>query len=250
MNIAELYRLNPSGPQWPYTDMQLRSDEPHLSLSWELPDSELLALATLDPPVLVWRVRPTTRPADTREETFQQALPSIVDGIPYQNWVAVPTTAAEKAAWDAAHGPQPDWTTFKRTLLGNPAVNALLGGGVATVPAAAISLPTTVINAEFRDAGDFRATWVALRRAQLVSPELMASVRALALACHLPQPFLESIGGAPRPPATSVGQEWVSPDGTPWVVRQARDEDGQFLPDDPSTEARESLEWVEAASLP
>jgi hypothetical protein len=56
-----------------------------------------------------------------------------------------------------------------------------------------------------------------------------------------------ALGGAARPAATALGQEWVDAAGDPWVVVQARGEDGQFLADDPTTPERESLAWEQQA---
>ena len=143
--------------------------------------------------------------------------------------------------------PAPDWRTFKRTLLGHPAINALLGGGMTAAPAAAISLPATLLAAAGgADSDDFRAAWLSLRRLDLVSAELLQEVRGLAINCHLPESFVAALGGTVRPDAQELGQEWVDADGALWVVVQARDADGQFLPDDPTTPERESLIWEKA----
>jgi hypothetical protein len=140
--------------------------------------------------------------------------------------------------------PQAEWRTFKRALLAHPAINALLGGSLATAPAAGLSLPATLLAAAGGgDVDDFRGAWVALRRQGLVSPELLQEVRALALMLHLPEAFVAALGGATRPAAVMLGQEWVDAAGDLWVVVRARDEIGQFLADDPSTPERESLAW-------
>jgi hypothetical protein len=140
--------------------------------------------------------------------------------------------------------PEPDWRTFKRTLLAHPAINMLLGGGISTAPAAALSLPATLLAASGGgDVDDFRGAWVALRRNGLVSAELLQEVRMLAIGLHLPEAFIAALGGAARPAAHYVGQEWVDSTGDLWVVNQARGEDGQFLADDPETEEKESLIW-------
>jgi hypothetical protein len=150
--------------------------------------------------------------------------------------------------WSVVDIPEPapiaDWRTFKRTLLSHPAINALLGGGVSTAPAAALSLPATLLAAAGGgDVDDFRAAWLGLRRLGLVSAELLQEVRGLAIALHLPDGFVAALGGSLRPAAASVGQEWVDAAGDLWVVTQARGEDGQFLPDDPATPEQESLIW-------
>ena len=143
--------------------------------------------------------------------------------------------------------PAPDWRTFKRTLLAHPEVNQLLGGSLSRAPAAGLSLPATLLTAAGGgDVDDFRGAWVALRRQGLVSPELLQEVRGLALTLHLPEAFVAALGGATRPAATALGQEWVDAAGDLWVVVQARGEDGQFLADDPSTPERESLAWERA----
>lgn len=142
--------------------------------------------------------------------------------------------------------PEADWSTFKRSVMAHPQVNLVLGGGLGQVPAAAIALPATVIaSAAGGDVDDFRAAWLALRRVGLVSAELLAEVRQLAISCHLPAPFVAALGGATRPAAEFIGQEWIAADGALWRVEQARGDDGQFLPDDPETPERESLQWVE-----
>jgi hypothetical protein len=143
--------------------------------------------------------------------------------------------------------PAAQWRTFKRTLLSHPAINALLGGGMSTAPAAAISLPATLLAAAGGgDVDDFRAAWLSLRRLGLIGAELLQEVRALAIGCHLPAAFVAALGGGVRPAAAEVGQEWVDSNGDLWVVAQARGADGQFVGDDPSTDERESLSWARA----
>lgn len=140
--------------------------------------------------------------------------------------------------------PPADWGTFKRSLLEHPAINVLLGGGMNAAPAAAISLPATLLAAaDGGDVADFRAAWLSLRHLGLVSAELLQEVRTLALALHLPEGFVAALGGSTRPAAEAIGQEWVDAAGDLWVVVQARGDDGQFLSDDPATPGRESLSW-------
>jgi len=178
--------------------------------------------------------------------------PEVPEGWGIRQRLAVDLAAGEwRWGWELIEPvpvpPAPDWRTFKRTLLGHPAINALLGGGMTAAPAAAISLPATLLAAAGgADSDDFRAAWLSLRRLDLVSAELLQEVRGLALTCHLPESFIAALGGAVRPDAQELGQEWVDADGALWVVVQARDVDGQFLPDDPTTPERESLIWEKA----
>ena len=150
--------------------------------------------------------------------------------------------------WELLERPVPppvaDWTRFKATVMANPQVNLALSGGLGQVPAAAISLPATVLaSAAGGDVRDFRSAWLSLRRAGLISVELLAEVRLLAVDCNLPEEFVAALGGTTRPAAEFVGQEWVSADGVLWRVMQARNEDGTFAVDDPATTERESLSW-------
>jgi hypothetical protein len=179
----------------------------------------------------------------------REPVPEIVPGQQISQTRTVDLEAGEwRWGWSVVDIPEPapiaDWRTFKRTLLSHPAINALLGGGVSTAPAAALSLPATLLAAAGGgDVDDFRAAWLSLRRLGLVSAELLQEVRALAIGLHLPDGFVAALGGAARPAAVSVGQEWVDAAGDLWVVTQARGEGGQFLPDDPATPERESLIW-------
>ncbi len=140
--------------------------------------------------------------------------------------------------------PAADWARFKNTVMAHPSVNLAIGGGISQVPAAAISLPATLLaSAAGADALDFRNAWLSLRNAGLISVELLAEVRALAIDCHLPELFMGALGGALRSDAEYLGQEWVSGDGVLYRVTQARNEDGTFREDDPATTERESLVW-------
>lgn len=204
--MTELYRLNPNGPQWPYSSSQLRRDEPHLSLSLELPDFELSALATIDPPILVWRIRPVNRPADTREEKYEQAIPSMIDGIPYQNWIAVPTSAVEKAAWDSRYGPQPDWLGFAGWLYNfSPIATAISAARASTDPQgepATTGLPAALQEARLnQNYPAWAATWGQFLLASRMEIEPLIEITAQAVVCHLPAEFIATL----NPQAPSEG---------------------------------------------
>lgn len=59
-------------------------------------------------------------------------------------------------------------------------------------------------------------------------------------------PAKEAAPGVRPPRPSGLGEEWLDADGTRWIAAQAFDANGQFAADDPSTEERESLEWVKA----
>lgn len=120
--MSDLYLQAQTGPVWPYSIRDLRLDNPRLSFSLELPNEELAQLRAMEDPILVWRVAPTSRPSDTREQRWIEAMPEMMDGAPVQRWAAQPATAEEMAAWDAANQPPPpappppDWDRFQSQL--------------------------------------------------------------------------------------------------------------------------------------
>ena len=177
--------------------------------------------------------------------------PDAPEGFTVRQVFTVDLSAREwRHGWELIElpepAPTPDWGTFKRALLGHPEINPLLNSGLAGHPAAALSLPATLLNVSGGgDVADFRSAWLTLRRLGLVSAELLQEVRALAIASNLPEAFVEALGGGVRPSAQYLGQEWMDAAGQLWRVEQPRDEIGQFMPDDPTTPERESLYWVE-----
>ena len=196
-------------------------------------------VVNLDPRYLVLRIVKEARPDASEGFTVRQRWTVDLDALEWRHgWelIELPTPA-----------PVADWPSFKRVLLGHPEINALLNGGIAAAPAAALSLPATLLNAAGGgDVTDFRSAWLTLRRLGLVSAELLQEVRALAISSNLPEAFVEALGGGTRPAAQYLGQEWMDDAGELWVVVQARGEDGQFLPDDLTTPERESLTWERA----
>jgi len=195
-------------------------------------------VVNLDARYLVLRIVKEDRPDDVEGFTARQVF--TVD-LSAREW---------RHGWELIElpvpAPAPDWATFKRVLLSHPEINPLLNSGLAGHPAAALSLPATLLNvSDGGDVRDFRSAWLALRRLGLVSAELLQEVRALAIASNLPEAFVEALGGGVRPAAQYLGQEWMDAAGQLWRVEQPRGEDGQFLPDDPTTPERESLAWVE-----
>lgn len=89
--------------------------------------------------------------------------------------------------------------------------------------------------------------WDTFRRELTLRPQInsvLRDIRELAVKCRLPEQVILAFSGESLPVAEFVGQEWEDGDGILWRVVQARGYDGQFLPDDPETPARESLTWT------
>lgn len=188
-----LIRLNPT--RYPYSVAQLRADEPQLSLSADPHDGELAALSQLG--ILVARVQPTERPADTREQRAEEVMPEQDGDIWRQTWTLRDATAEELAAWDAAHAPQPDWTSFRSGLLINEGVAAVMASarGAGCEPGVT-ALPVALERAQSGDASDFRACWALVAAAGQPSPELLTELTTLATTCHLPEAFISALTSA------------------------------------------------------
>lgn len=187
-----LIRIRPDGPQWPYSLTQLRADEPQLSLSADPHDGELAALARLN--ILVARVQPTPRPADTREQRAEEGMPEQDGDTWRQAWTLRDATAEELAAWDAAHAPPPDWSTFRGALLISEGVAAVMAAarGAGCEPGVT-ALPVALERAQSGDVTDFRACWALVAAAGNVTPELIAELTTMATSCHLPTEFVAAL---------------------------------------------------------
>jgi hypothetical protein len=122
--------------------------------------------------------------------------------------------------------PTPDWAPFRGGLLISPDVAALMGAArVAGCEPAVTALPVALEKAQSGNMGDFAACWALVARDGTASPELIAQLVATAEACNLPEAFVAAL----------------QPIATPEPVR-ARNPDGTFIADDPSTLENEA--WV------
>lgn len=189
-----LIGLNPT--RYPYSVAQLRADEPQLSLSADPHDGELAALSQLG--ILVARVQPTERPADTREQRAEEGMPEQDGDTWRQTWTLRDATAEELAAWDAAHAPQPDWVTFKAIALNSSNLNSVLVAAYGTAPVAAGALAPSLLRAEQGDIIDFAASWAAICAAVPVSPQVITGFATVAQQCNLPPEFIAALEPSPN----------------------------------------------------
>lgn len=87
-----------------------------------------------------------------------------------------------------------NWGGFKVKLLSSPKVNQFIATGLSYVPAAAITLPSTVLNIENEGFGKFATTWGALISAGVPIPEgMLEEIISEAIAAHIPQEFIDII---------------------------------------------------------
>lgn len=118
-----------------------------------------------------------------------------------QEWLPAPERPSDQAIWDGtgwispSDTPPPDWSTFKTTLLADPAANAALAAALPQAPGAVLALPAALMAmAEGGNPEDFYAAWGALRAASLIPEPLQTAISALAHACNLPPEVVGFLG--------------------------------------------------------
>jgi hypothetical protein len=171
---------------YPYTVSMLRQDNPNIGISADPTSHDL---ATFD----VYAVLPSTPPeVERRTHRIEEApLPTRrPDGSWVQAWVVRDVTPEEKAAWDVANTPQPDWMAFGVDLAMHPGITALyesLPGPVAG------GLSIGLNEAGKGDPRLFFGLWSRLMAAGAISAELLGAIAVMAVEHHLPQSFMEAL---------------------------------------------------------
>lgn len=202
--MIDLYLQTTAGPVWPYTDQQLRFDNPRLSFSLELPDAELAALREMPNPILVWRPRASACPPATREQRWIEAMPQMVDGEPVQQWVQRPATAEEIIEWDSEGLPPPDWLGFAGWLYTFPpiatAMEAARHSADPQGEPATTGLPAALQEARLnQNYPAWAATWGQFLLASGMGVETLTEIVSTATACHLPAEFIAALQPTPPP---------------------------------------------------
>lgn len=192
---------------YPATLEALRREHPNCSFPIE-PTAEDLA------PFNRFPVTPIPAPScDPRTERTEHTPTLTADGW-QQDWTIRPATAEEIAAYDAANAPQSDWMAFGIDLASHPGVAALY----EAIPGPmAGGLSIGLNEAGKGDPRLFTGLWQRVMAAGAIAPELLADIAGLAVQHHLPAPFIAGL--APAAPERE----------------RARDEEGLFIGDDPTT---------------
>jgi hypothetical protein len=234
---------------WPYSLGQLRIDEPTRSFSVAPSDRELALFG-------VFRVQSTAAPEfDPAIQKVVEVQPVESNGQWLQTWEVVELTAAEQEAYFRQQHP-PQWQAFGQAVWSNPAIGAMLRGGLQadqTTPVS-MALPVGLGQAAQDQSYDtFSNAAQAAYHAGLLAVPLLRGIATLADQFYLPVEFISRIRSilavmpmAFQPPEEPARfDEWTAPDGSVWVYDQPRDELGQYVADDPDTEAVESaLRWA------
>lgn len=239
--MSTLIRLNPL--RWPYSLAQLRADEPSRSFSVSPSKREL---AHFD----VFLVTPQAQPSyDPATHKAVEVQPVEADGQWLQQWELIELSEAEQEAYYRQTHP-PRWIEFSNAL---PAeVDALLTAAQTVSPRLALALGVGLGKAADGDSRVFVSAWQTALGLGLISSELVDVLQGLAVQFDLPAEFVAGLAGPQQlwewPDNPERFQRWTGPDGSEWVWDQPRDPaTGQYLPDDPETDAVESaLQWLPA----
>ena len=183
--MTTLLRLLPTGPQWPYSVAQFRTDEPHLSISNDPHPGELASYAELEPPIMVFQVQSTAPPAyDPATHRAEEITPTCVNGVWQQTWqlIELPPPA-----------PIINWDTFKEQALNSSVLNSILLEAYQTVPVAASALIPALLKVENNQFKDFEISWKSIVTELNISQEIINSFVASAEECNLPQEFINII---------------------------------------------------------
>jgi len=90
--------------------------------------------------------------------------------------------------------PQPRWVEFGAAVQSDPAINGLLGAALTMAPALGLGLGVGLGKAEDGKPANFLSSWAMARSLDLISPELLTNVIALAEQFDLPADFIEALG--------------------------------------------------------
>jgi hypothetical protein len=185
--MTYLYIANDSSLVWPYRLADLRRDNPQVSFSNAPHPGEIASWLTLSPPIVIIQPRPTEPPEhDPALQEVVEITPVEQDGQWFQAW-----RLQDRPSMPLA----PDWLAFKTAMLSSPEVNGAIVAAMSAAPLAAIGLPAALNAAVAGDPSDFSITWTTLRQAGLIPQPVLDAVAATAVACDLPEEFIQVLGG-------------------------------------------------------
>lgn len=182
----EIYAPPGKEPVWPATinSVQLQQDYPNTDFSPlmtadEKAEFNLFQVLPTDPP--------TPDPAESR---LEGPVPVFIDGQWVEKWGLMPLSEEEKRAHFRAMNP-PNWELFGLALLsGVQELDALLEVAPKRLYG---GLLLGLQQATENKANIFLRAWSSARRAGMASAQLVSSVKQVAVGCHLPEDFVNSI---------------------------------------------------------
>jgi hypothetical protein len=187
-----MIRVFPNGStSYPYTLTQLRQDFPNVSFPRTPTASDLqpfgvFLVTVVEPP----RYEPST-------DRLEEIQPQNDRGTWRQRWQTVRLSPKEQADW-RKQNVTPRWVEFSTTVMGDPAVNTMLGALIQNVPGLYGGLTVGLQQASVGDTRTFLYAWSAARSRGFVSNELATAVAAMAVNTDLPEEFVSALT-SPRP---------------------------------------------------
>jgi hypothetical protein len=199
---ASFLRIRDNVPQWPYSVAQFRADEPQLSISNDPHVGELASYASLNPPILIYKVTPTnpldvTNFSEPRTQRASESEPvQNTEGNWEQTWTVRDATEAEIAEWDIINNPdpEPDWVAFKLLSLGSPQFKEIITQALLSDPVNALGLQLELN--ELIHGGDPRPFFAAITsvfNAVQPDPSVIRSFAAAARMMNLPSEFVDML---------------------------------------------------------
>ena len=254
--IRELFRLIDGQVMWPYSVALLRMNEPAYGFS-DAPSDEVLARFGVG-----WATVAERPEFDASTHRIEPEAPvQLEDGEWVRGWVEVELSQAKQDAIFRAQNP-PEWQAFAMAVWAQPAIGAMLRGGLqmdATTPVS-MALPVGLGQAAQDASYDtFLNAAQAAYHSGLLAVPLLAGIASLAVQYLLPEEFIGGIRSLliamplvfqpPENPARF--DQWTAPDGSVWVWDQPRDALGQYVVDDPETpESESALRWQLVLEVP
>lgn len=181
-----IYRLKTAtGIQYPFIKEQLRTVFPQVSFPFPISDETAAEFGCLPVQVI-------ERPAhDPRTQRLEEGDPEeLEDGTLRQVLTVREATEAEIAAYDAAHAPTPDWSSFQEALMTSSALNSAFSDALVVAPIAVSLLPLALQTARTGDTTALRGAWQQLIAAEVVTASIRTEIIAAATAAHLPSEVL------------------------------------------------------------
>lgn len=189
--MPTLLRLRPDGPQWPYSIVQLRVDEPQLSISAAPHAGEIASWLELKPPIAIIEPEPTDPPEhDPAAFQAREVTPVEVDGVWHQAWQLIELPPPPEPE------PQPDFRRLRGAIRSE---NGYVDAFMAAMQADPITANSLISRLDvFELTGNFTMFLESLQLALQILPVQDAAhvgleFMALAQRCHMPVDFLNAL---------------------------------------------------------
>lgn len=171
---------------------------------------------------------------------------------PVDDWYWFDSLQIAEAFWGLNGQSDARWVEFGAALAADQPINQWFGGLFPQAPVLHGMISVGLGQAAQGDSRTFLAAWSSALAGGLISSDLVQHLVGVARAYDLPQAFisglqagLQAVAWEWPDDAPARFDEWEAPDGSLWVYDQPRNGAGQYLADDPETEAVESaLRWL------